>query len=39
MIERNKNWAIERINKLSVPENSCDAKTQKQRLQEAKKTV
>lgn len=39
MIERNKNWAIERINKISVPENSCDAKTQRQRLQEAKKTV
>lgn len=39
MLERDKNWAIARINKMSVPENSCDPKTQRQRLEEAKNTV
>nr|CAD2168859.1 unnamed protein product [Meloidogyne enterolobii] len=39
MLERDKNWAIARINKMSVPENSCDPKTQRQRLEEAKKTA
>lgn len=39
LLERNKNWAIARINKMSVPENNCDPKTQRQRLAEAKKTA
>ncbi|KAF7629893.1 YL1_C domain-containing protein [Meloidogyne graminicola] len=39
MLERDKNWAIARINKMSVPENSCDPKTQRQRLEEAKNTA
>ncbi|KAL7078608.1 hypothetical protein ACQ4LE_002311 [Meloidogyne hapla] len=39
MLERDKNWAIARINKMSVPENSCDTKTQRHRLEEAKKTA
>lgn len=38
LLERN-NWAIARINKMSVPENNCDPKTQQQRLEEAKNTV
>lgn len=39
LYESNKNWAIARINKASVPENSCDPKTQRERLEEAKKTA
>uniref|UniRef100_A0A914HF00 Vacuolar protein sorting-associated protein 72 homolog n=1 Tax=Globodera rostochiensis TaxID=31243 RepID=A0A914HF00_GLORO len=39
LLERNKNWAIARINRMAVPENACDPKTQRQRLEEAKQTA
>lgn len=35
---KNRNWATARFNKFTVNENSCDAKTQQQRLEEAKET-
>ena len=37
--EKNKNWAIRRINEKMVPENTVDPKTQKQRLEEARRTA
>uniref|UniRef100_A0A914HF05 Vacuolar protein sorting-associated protein 72 homolog n=1 Tax=Globodera rostochiensis TaxID=31243 RepID=A0A914HF05_GLORO len=39
LLEHNKNWAIARINRMAVPENACDPKTQRQRLEEAKQTA
>ncbi|KAL3098379.1 hypothetical protein niasHT_022743 [Heterodera trifolii] len=39
LLEHNKNWAIARINRKAVPENACDPKTQRERLEEAKHTA
>lgn len=39
MWEKNKSWAIKRINEKMVPENVVNPKTQKQRLEEAKRTA
>uniref|UniRef100_A0A915DIG3 Vacuolar protein sorting-associated protein 72 homolog n=1 Tax=Ditylenchus dipsaci TaxID=166011 RepID=A0A915DIG3_9BILA len=39
LLSKNKKWVVARFDKFIVKENSCDSKTQQQRLLEAKKTV
>jgi len=39
LLDKHKVWAVARFNRLTVHENSCDARTQKQRLIEAKTTA
>uniref|UniRef100_A0A915EE31 Vacuolar protein sorting-associated protein 72 homolog n=1 Tax=Ditylenchus dipsaci TaxID=166011 RepID=A0A915EE31_9BILA len=39
LLSKNKKWVVARFDKFTVKENSCDAKTQQQRLLEAKKTA